>query len=163
MADLNPPAGAPEEVVTKALVREIDLAAFGAQAFEVGVTAGRDFAGKDSNIVGAYVGQQFGKFDVSVGVDRFGPKTDKADLYSANVGYNVLNVGTAKVVASVGVGELSPKVGKNGTALLAGAGLEVPFTKNLALTADYRFVDTRDTDVKAYRGGDVIVGLKASF
>ena len=31
MADLNPPAGAPEEVVTKALVREIDLAAFGAQ------------------------------------------------------------------------------------------------------------------------------------
>ena len=30
MADLNPPAGAPEEVVTKALVREIDLAAFGA-------------------------------------------------------------------------------------------------------------------------------------
>ena len=30
MADVTPPAGAPEEVVTKALVREIDLAAFGA-------------------------------------------------------------------------------------------------------------------------------------
>jgi len=31
MAEINPPAGAPEEVVTKALVREIDLSAFGAQ------------------------------------------------------------------------------------------------------------------------------------
>ena len=76
---------------------------------------------------------------------------------------SVLNVGKAKVVASVGFGELSPKVGKNGYAVLAGAGVEVPFTKNLAMTADYRFVDTRDVDVKAFRGGDVIVGLKASF
>ena len=31
MADITAPSGAPEEVVTKALVREIDLAAFGAQ------------------------------------------------------------------------------------------------------------------------------------
>jgi opacity protein-like surface antigen len=139
------------------------MAAFSAQAFEVGVTAGRDFAGKDSNIVGAYVGQEVGKFDVTAGFDRFGSKTDKADIYSLNAGYTVLTVGTAKVVANVGAGDISPTVGKNGAALIVGAGLEVPFTKNLALTTDYRFIDTRDADVKSFRGGDVVVGLKASF
>jgi len=30
MSEINTPAGAPEEVVTKAFVREIDLSAFGA-------------------------------------------------------------------------------------------------------------------------------------
>ena len=139
------------------------LAAFGsAQAIELGVTGGRDYAMPHSNDYGLTVGQQLGKFNVTGEVEsvkRIGLKEVRYDLIG---GYDLYSFKGNTLTAKVGGAYIKDEGVKAGYAGLVGAGLTIPVTKNVALTADYRYQQTQKR-IDTYTGNSVAAGIKVSF
>jgi len=140
------------------------MAAFGvASAVEVGVNGSIDnYSKKDRNGYGLTVGEHFGKVSVTAEADREIKRN--LDKFSIIGGYDVYKLGDATLTTKVGVGYLDKKGVKSGDRYFAdlGAGVTVPVTKSLALTADYRFQEG-DHKAKAFDGNTVAVGAKFSF
>jgi opacity protein-like surface antigen len=138
------------------------LSAFGiAQAVEVGVTAGRDYAKPHSNDYGLTVGQQFGNYSVTVGYDDVTRSSFKENRYSLVGGYDVYKFSGNTLTAKVGAAYINDGT-TSGYAGTIGAGLTVPVTKNVALTADYRYQEAQKRISKT-EGGNISAGVKVSF
>ena len=137
------------------------MAAFSAQAVEVGVNASTDSANNDRTGYGVTLGQKFGGFGVTAGFDRYTKGTD-LDKYSLVGSYDVTRVGTATVAVKAGAVYLNQKTGNDGYAALAGAGVTLPVTKQLAATVDYRY-QAGQSSVRSLDGSTVSAGLKYSF
>jgi len=139
------------------------LAAFGsAQAIELGVTGGRDYAMPHSNDYGLTVGQQLGKFNVTGEVEsvkRIGLKEVRYDLIG---GYDLYSFKGNTLTAKVGGAYIKDEGVKAGYAGLVGAGLTIPVAKNVALTADYRYQQAQKR-IDTYTGNSVTAGIKISF
>ena len=137
------------------------MAAFSAQAVEVGVNASTDTANTDRTGYGLTVGQKFGDMGVTAGFDRYSKGMD-LDKYSLVGSYDVTKIGTATVAVTAGGAYLDQKNGKDGYAALVGVGASLPVTKQLAATVDYRY-QAGQSRVKSLDGSTVSAGLKYSF
>jgi outer membrane autotransporter protein len=137
------------------------MAAFSAQAVEVGINASTDTANTDRNGYGVTVGQKFGAMGVTAGFDRYSKGMD-LDKYSLVGSYDVTKIGTATVAVKAGGAYLDQKNGKDGYAALIGAGVSIPVTKQVAATFDYRY-QAGQSSVKNLDGNTVSAGLKYSF
>lgn len=140
----------------------IALSALAASAVEVGINTTRDFSGNGRNSVGLTVGQQYGKFGVTAGFERFNSDATEQDRYSVVGSYDVAKFGPVTVAGKVGGAYLHNQVGENGYALTVGVGASVPVTKDVAFTADY----TRQVGqqrVGQYDGNRITAGLKYAF
>lgn len=140
----------------------IALSAMAASALEVGVTGSRDYAGVDRNGVGITVGQTFGRFGATAGIEQFTQGTTDQNRYSLLGSYDVATVGPVKVAVKGGVAYLDNQSGADGAAWVAGAGVAIPVTTKVSATLDLtrQFGQSR---VNSFDGNKVTAGLKYSF
>lgn len=133
-----------------------------AQALDIGVTGNRDFAGNDRNSLGLTVGQKFGSIGLQVGVERFQRGNDQ-DRWSLIGSYDVVKFGkVATLSAKGGAAYLNNRVGADGYAWVAGVGLDVPLTKTISWTVDYRH-QWGQNRVEQFNGNTIGTGIKFTF
>jgi len=137
------------------------LASMGVQAVELGINASRDTANTDRTGVGITVGQKFDKVGITAGFDQYKTGTDM-NKYTLVGSYDVATVGAATIAVKGGVAYLDQKNTTDGYAALVGAGVSYPLSKQVALTADYRY-QAGQSKVSSLDGSTVIAGLKYSF
>jgi len=139
------------------------LAASGiASAIEVGINAGRTFASDDRNSTGITIGQKTGAVGIEAGFDAFRSGVDQ-NRWSLIGSYDVTKVAGATVAVKAGGAWLDNKgTTSDGYTALVGAGASYPITKQLALTADYKY-QIGQKRVDQFNGGNIAAGLKYSF
>lgn len=147
-----------------ALATVLALAVGSASAVELGVTANRDYSqNPDRNGFGITLGQKFDKVGVTAGFERYTQNTNDLDRYSAVVGYDVAKFGNFTVTPKVGVAYLNPQTTRNGWQGQAGLGVSYAVTKNVAVTADYRYQTALQTRVDNFNGSVISAGVKVGF
>lgn len=146
------------------LATALALAAGVASAVEIGVTANRDYSqNQDRNGFGVTVGQKYNKVGVTAGFERYTQNANDLDRYSLVGGYDVATVGKLTVTPKVGVAYLNPQTTANGWQASVGAGVSYAVTKNVALTADYRYQTSLQTRVENFNGNVISGGVRVSF
>lgn len=140
----------------------IALSAMAANALEIGVVGSRDYAGINRNGSGITVGQTFGRFGATAGIEQFTQGTTEQNRFSLLGSYGVGVVGPVKVSVKGGVAYLDNQRGADGSAWVVGAGVAIPVTSNVAATLDVtrQFGQVR---VKSFDGNKVTAGLTYSF
>ena len=140
------------------------LVAGSAQAVEVGLTAQRDYSqNPDKNGFGVTVGEHFGKTSVTGGFERYTQNSNDTNRYSLVAGYDVAQFGAVTITPKVGVAFVDPTTTASGWQGTVGVGASYALTKNLALTADYRYQTSLQTRVDNFNGNVITGGLKYSF
>ena len=145
-----------------AIATVIALAAGAACALDVGVTAGRDYAGTDRSAAGLTVGQRVGPVNVTAGFDRATQGTNDQDRYSLVGAVDVARVGPVTVAVKAGAAYLNNQTGNNGYAALVGVGASLPVAKKVALTLDATRQYGQDR-VRNSDGNRVTAGVRYSF
>ena len=135
-----------------------------AQAVELGVTTNRDYSqNPDRNGWGLTVGEKFGKTSVTGGFERYTQNSNDTNRYSVVGGYDVAQFGAVTITPKVGIAYLNPTTTANGWQASAGVGASYALTKNVALTADYRYQTSLQNSVENFKGNVISGGLKYSF
>jgi outer membrane autotransporter protein len=137
------------------------FASMGAQAVELGINASRDTANTDRTGYGITVGQKFDKVGITAGFDQYKSGTDM-NKYSLVASYDVTKVGAATIAVKGGVAYLDQKNTTDGYAALVGAGVSYPLSKQVALTADYRY-QAGQSKISSLDGSTISAGLKYAF
>ena len=140
----------------------IALSAVSASALEVGVTGSRDYAGIDRNGGGITIGQTFGRFGATTGIERFTQGANDQTRYSLVGSYGVGSVGPVKAAVKGGVVYLDNQSGTDGAALVLGAGVEVPVNTKVSVTLDLTRQFGQDR-VNSFDGNKLTTGLKYKF
>ena len=149
-----------------AIATLLAVAAVSASAVEVGITGSYDGTKHDHAGYGLTVGEHFGKAGITAGFDRY--SDNKLNKYSLVGGYDVAKIGSATVTAKAGVVYLDQEKGakyssdRQGYAGLVGAGVTVPVTKAVSVTADYRY-QAGQSRVNDLNGSTVLFGAKYAF
>ena len=133
----------------------------GAQAVELGINASRDTANTDRTGYGITIGQKYDKVGITAGFDQYKSGIDM-NKYSLVASYDVTKVGAATIAVKGGVAYLDQKNTTDGYAALIGAGVSYPLSKQVALTADYRY-QAGQSKVSSLDGSTIVAGLKYSF
>lgn len=140
------------------------LAAVSASAVELGVTAQRDYSQTpDRNGFGITLGQKYGKVGVTGGFERYTQNSNDTNRYSLVGGYDVAKFGNFTVTPKVGVAYVDPTTTSNGWQASVGVGASYAVTKNVALTADYRYQTALQNRVDAFNGNVISAGVKVGF
>ena len=137
------------------------LASMSAQAVELGINASRDTANSDRTGYGLTIGQKYDKVGITAGFDRYTTGID-LNKYTLVTSYDVTKVGAATIAVKGGVAYLDQKGTTDGYAALIGAGVSYPLSKQVALTADYRY-QAGQSKISSLDGGTIAAGLKYSF
>jgi len=137
------------------------LASMSAQAVELGINASRDTANSDRTGYGLTIGQKYDKVGITAGFDRYTTGID-LNKYTLVTSYDVTKVGAATIAVKGGVAYLDQKGTTDGYAALVGAGVSYPLSKQVALTADYRY-QAGQSKISSLDGGTIAAGLKYSF
>lgn len=147
-----------------AIASILALATAASMATEIGVTAGRNFAGDNSNAVGVTLTEKLtDKVGVTVGFERTEPNSFVQNRLSASGTYDLFKVGSATVAAKAGVAYLDNAQATNGWAAAVGLGVDVPLTKTVSATVDYRYQEALQERVDQFNGANVAFGLKYKF
>jgi opacity protein-like surface antigen len=140
------------------------LASVASMAAEVGITAGRDFAGTDQNVVGITLTEKISKnVGLIAGFERTEPSNFVQNRFSLGGSYGLFSVGKATVAAKAGVAYLDNATVVDGWAAAVGVGADVPLTKTVSATVDYRYQGALQDRVKQFDGSNVAFGLKYKF
>ena len=132
-----------------------------ASAFDLGVSATRDYANANRTALGLTVSQKFGYVGVEGGFERFNQNNDQ-DRWSLLGTFDVAKISRATVTAKAGAAYLNNQTGADGYAWVAGVGASMPLTKRLAATVDYRLQRGQDR-VQSFDGNTIGAGLKYTF
>lgn len=140
----------------------IAIAAFSAQALDLGITGSRDYAGTGRNGVGVTVGQSYGKVSATAGVEQFNQGKNNQTRYSLIGGYKVGSVGPVSFGVNGGVAYLENQYAADGFALVVGVGASVPVTNKITATLDVSRQYGQDR-VQTLDANKVTAGLKYAF
>lgn len=147
-----------------ALATLLALAVGSASAVELGVTAQRDYSqNPDRNGFGITLGQKYGKTSVTGGFERYTQNANDTNRYSLVGGYDIAQFGPVTVTPKVGVAYVDPTTTSNGWQGSVGVGASYAVTKNVALTADYRYQTALQTRVDSFNGNVISAGVKVGF
>ena len=147
-----------------ALATLLALAVGSASAVEIGLTAQRDYSQTpDRNGFGLTVGEHFGKTSVTAGFERYTQNANDTNRYSIVGGYDVAKFGDVTITPKIGVAYLDPTTSSNGWQASVGVGASYAVTKNVALTADYRYQTALQTRVDNFNGNVISAGVKVGF
>jgi opacity protein-like surface antigen len=146
-----------------AIASLLALAAVSASAVEVGVNGSYDFGSSPERPGGGVtLGEKFGKFGVTAGFDRY-TKGNDTSKYSLVGSYDVAQFAGATFAVKAGGAYIdNSNRTPDGYAALVGAGASYPITKDIALTADYRY-QAGQSRINQYNGSTVAFGAKYSF
>ena len=137
------------------------LASMGAQAVELGINASRDMANSDRSGYGFTIGEKYDKVGITAGFDRYTTGTE-LNKYTLVGSFDVAKIGASTVAVKGGVAYVDQKNTTDGYAGLIGAGISYPLSKQVALTADYRY-QAGQSRISNLDGSTVSAGLKYSF
>jgi hypothetical protein len=140
----------------------IALAATAASALELGVTAGRDYAGDNRNDVGVTLGQQYGAYNATAGVERSTVGENDQNRWSLVGGYDVAKFGSVTITPKVGVVYLDNQKGPDGYAMTVGVGASMPITQTVSVGVDIARQYGQDR-VEQYNGNRATVAVKYKF
>lgn len=147
-----------------AIASLLAIAAFTAQAVEVGVTTQRDYSQTpDRNGFGITVGQKYDKVSITGGFERYTQNSNDTNRYSLVGGYDVAKFGDFTITPKVGVAFVDPKTTASGWQGSVGVGASYALTKSVALTADYRYQTALQSRVDNFNGDVISVGVKVGF
>jgi hypothetical protein len=147
-----------------AIASLLAIAAFTAQAVEVGVTTQRDYSQTpDRNGFGITVGQKYDKVSVTGGFERYTQNSNDTNRYSLVGGYDVAKFGDFTITPKVGVAFVDPTTTASGWQGSVGVGASYALTKSVALTADYRYQTALQSRVDNFNGDVISVGVKVGF
>lgn len=138
------------------------LSVTAASALEVGVTVGRDYSGANQNLSGIIVGQKYGKFGLSAGLERQYTGSNDQNRLSMVGSYDMVKLGPVSLAPTVGVAYLSNQHSADGYALAVGLGASMPVTKKVSATIDFRRQYGQDR-VQSSDGNVVTAGMKYKF
>jgi opacity protein-like surface antigen len=144
------------------LASVLALAATAASAFEIGVTATRDYSGSDRNFGGVTLGQSFGKLNATIGAERSSVGDNDQNRFSLVGGYDLVKLGPVTVTPRLGVAYLNNQISDNGYAMTVGVGASVPVTKQVSvgLAFDRQYGQDR---VNQFDGNRVTAAVKYRF
>ncbi len=146
------------------LATVLALATGVASAVELGLTANRDYSqDQNRNGFGITLGQKYDKIGVTAGFERYTQNANDLDRYSVVGGYDIAKFGNLTITPKVGVAYLNPQTTSSGWQASVGAGVSYAVTKNVALTADYRYQSRLQTRVENFDGSVISGGVKVSF
>lgn len=140
----------------------LSLAVTAASALEVGAVVGRDYSGVNQNLSGITVGQKYGKFGVTAGLERQYTGVNDQNRFSLTGSYDLFNVGPVAVSPTVGVAYLNNQRAADGYAMTVGVGATMPITKKVFVTVDLRRQYGQDR-VQNSDGNVVTTGIKYQF
>ncbi len=145
-----------------AIASIIALAATTASAWEVGVTAARDYSGNDRNAFGLHLGQKYGVVGVGAEIDRAYSGENDQNRYSLVGTVDVTKVGPVTVFVKGAGSYLDNQTGSDGYAVALGGGVSVPVMSKVAATLDVtrQYGQAR---VSQFDGNRVSLGLRYSF
>ena len=109
------------------------------------------------------IGEKIGKTSVTGGFERYTQNSNDTNRYSVVGGYDVAQFGAVTITPKVGIAYLNPTTTANGWQASAGVGASYALTKNVALTADYRYQTSLQNSVENFKGNVISGGLKYSF
>lgn len=137
-----------------------------ASAVEFGINGGGISSGNAGGIAGVTIGEKFGKFGVDAGFARGWQEVTTTDRWTLVGGYDVAKVAGVTVTPKIGYAYLnnSSTTSVNRTpsdsAALVGVGLSYPVAKKVAVTGDYAYQISGNTNNK---GNVLTAGVKYSF
>ncbi len=135
-----------------------------ASAVELGLTTQRDYSqNPDRNGFGITLGQKFDKTSVTGGFERYTQNSNDTNRYSLVGGYDVAKFGNVTITPKVGVAYVDPTTSSNGWQGSVGVGASYAVTKNVAVTADYRYQTALQTRVDNFNGNVISAGVKVGF
>jgi opacity protein-like surface antigen len=137
------------------------LASMGAQAVELGINASRDTANSDRSGYGFTIGEKYDKVGITAGFDRYTTGTE-LNKYTLVGSFDVAKFGASTVAVKGGAAYVDQKNTTDGYAALIGAGVSYPVSKQVALTADYRY-QAGQSRISSLDGSTISAGLKYSF
>jgi outer membrane autotransporter protein len=146
-----------------AIASVLALAAFSASAVEVGVNSSYSWGGPIDRPGGGFtVGEKFGKMGITAGFSR-ATKGNDQDKWSLVGSYDVATIAKTTVAVKAGATYIS-NTGNiaDGYAALVGIGAGYPITKDVSLTADYRY-QAGQSRVSQFDSSTVAFGVKYSF
>jgi opacity protein-like surface antigen len=146
----------------KIVIATLMLAAFGAQAIELGITGTRDYSGTDRNGAGLTIGQKVGAVSVTGGFERLTAGNNDQDRYSVVVGYDVAKFGPVTVTPKIGAAYLNNQTTADGYAMTVGVGASVPVTKQVTVGLDYARQYGQDR-VTQFDGNRLTASVKYGF
>ena len=137
------------------------LASMGAQAVELGINASRDTPNSDRSGYGFTIGEKYDKVGITAGFDRYTTGTE-LNKYTLVGSFDVAKFAASTVAVKGGVAYVDQKNTTDGYAALIGAGVSYPVSKQVALTADYRY-QAGQSRISSLDGSTISAGLKYSF
>lgn len=143
----------------KVLIVAALLASFNASAVEIGVVGGGVTGSNDGGLAGVTVGHKFGNFGVTAGYAQAWLKAGDQNRYTLTGSYDLYKGDSFIIAPKVGYAYLN-QTANYGSAALVGVGVEVPVTKNVALTADYAYQFAQNSSLN---GNVLTAGVKYKF
>lgn len=144
----------------KVLIVAALLASFNAAAYEVGVVGGGATGNNDGGLAGVTFGHKFSNnVGITAGYAQAWLKDGDQNRYTLVASYDVYKNNYFVVAPKVGYAYLN-QTGNDGSAGLVGLGIEVPLSKNIALTADYAYQFAQNSNLN---GNILTGGLKYKF
>lgn len=149
-----------EFYMKKVLIVAALLASFNAAAYEVGVVGGGATGNNDGGLAGVTVGHKFeNKIGLTAGYAQAWLKDGDQNRWTLTASYDVYTNNYFVVAPKVGYAYLNQE-SNYGSAGLVGLGVEVPLTKNVALTADYAYQFAENSNLN---GNILTAGFKYKF
>jgi hypothetical protein len=131
-------------------------------AVEVGIVGAYDYGlTTDRSGVGVTVGEKFGRYGVTAGVERYTENVNQVK-YSLVNSYDLVKVLGSVVSVRGGAVYMDNSRGADGFAWVAGFGAAYPVTKELSLTYEFRHQIGQDR-VKHFDGNTSLLGVKYAF
>lgn len=140
----------------------LSLVALSASAVEVGVTAGRSYAGENRDGGGITVGEKFGKVGVTAGFYRATAGANDTDTYSLMASYDVATYGPATFAVKGGGAFVNNQTKEDGYAVIVGAGVSVPVAKQVTVGLDVTRQYGQDR-INSQDGNKIAINAKYSF
>ena len=137
-----------------------------ASAIDVGVNGGGITGDNAGGIAGVTIGDHFGKFSVDAGFARGWGDVTTSDRWTLVGGYDVAKVAGVTITPKIGYAYLnnSSTTAANRTpsasAALVGLGVSYPVAKQFAVTADYAYQFSGNSN---NTGNVLTAGVKYSF
>ena len=137
-----------------------------ASAVDLGIVGGGVSGGNAGGIAGITVGQSFDKFNVTAGFARGWEQDTTSDRWTLVAGYDLAKVAGVTLTPKIGYAYLNnsstaPSYNTpSASAGLVGFGAALPITKQFALTADYAYQFSANSN---NIGNVLTAGVKYSF
>lgn len=131
-------------------------------AWDLSVSGGRDFSGRDRNHLTLSLGKDVGPVGFTAGYSRTFNSGNGQNRFSVMTGVDLVQLGPVTVTPVAGVAYLHNQTSDDGLAVAAGVSTSMPIRDRVALVVDWTH-QWGQTRVNTYNGNRVSAGVRYTF